>query len=270
MPAGKRYGELRSLFKRANYASDLVRVEQVMSDVIKIADQMAKKYPAMLDDYGKKYCKEIRDRLVQGYGFKMVGIGGNRAVFNIGSEDVVLKVLIEITTTSVQQNQGDLLVGQSSKYTDIFPASYGGDPDGLWMLQEKVTPLTSESEIGDYFYSDRLGRINNADDWEVVMAALEYIITPQFWNEADQWKIGGVMDYMSKKFSDKKKGWYSMDKIVESLMKNPHFAKWIAAIKEFDLGVGDLWLDNLGWNSNDNLVILDSGMGLKRTVGAIS
>lgn len=269
MSSAKRYNELRSLFKRADYATDLARVEQIMADVITTADQMSKKYPAMLDNYGKKYCKEIMERLVKDYGFVMVGKGGNRAVFNIGSEDVVLKVLIEITTLSIQQNQGDLLVGQSSKYTDIFPASYGGDPGGLWMLQEKVIPLTSESEIGDYFYSDRLGRINNSDDWEVVMAALEYIITPQFWNEPDQWKIGGVMEYMSKKFSDKKKGWYTMDKIVESLMKNSHFVKWISAIKEFGLGVGDLWLDNLGWNSNDNLVILDSGMGLKRTVGAL-
>lgn len=93
--------------------------------------------------------KQIQDlngcfEYVKSKGFKKIGEGGSREVFEIPSEDQCIKICKPSMPLGVAQNKAEYEISQQKDLPIAGVVHH--DPHFKWIIMERVTPLSSEIE----------------------------------------------------------------------------------------------------------------------------
>jgi len=253
----------------------------ILSRIVSEVDLMAGEDPGLLEGLGGNWCREFHSRL-RGEGFVEIGRGSSRTVFSYGSFPLVIKVVSHLTQVARAQNLGDLRFSRNEAVGDLFPKSWGGDSGGLWVIQERVIPLSDPSDIGSSLGETRLGKIDSEEDWKVVICCLKWSLDPAGfgdlldigavrygtpkWESLSHlqiWDSGLILDcrkHLEKKFSGRKGDW-SIPALAKDLEKSEVFQKILRAIQLFRISSNDLEdFSNWGKREGGELVLLDSSV----------
>ena len=91
---------------------------------------------------------EVEDKfyhLMAKVGFRELGEGATRTTFTHPDRpELVLKVTH--TAKGFEQNKLETKLGRSSKYADLFTKVFESDPEGLWLIAERVEPIDNERD----------------------------------------------------------------------------------------------------------------------------
>jgi hypothetical protein len=129
--------------------------------------------------YGKSFVEKIKDNVFsevlpyernedlhyervkyieETLGFKLIGRGHFRHVFETGIPGILLKVATDSATSTKQRSDGTLgkvtatdtnlqEVARFNRWPEFFPKSYAYDKKGVWLLVERVNVIETETEF---------------------------------------------------------------------------------------------------------------------------
>jgi|1_EtaG_2_1085319.scaffolds.fasta_scaffold02542_7 bis(5'-nucleosidyl)-tetraphosphatase len=160
-------------------------------------------------------------------------------------------------------NVAEAQSGKNSLF-DIFPKVYPGDPEGNWILSEKVNTLNSAKEMSEFFpeisfpagqmmwillldmgskYAKEMKELHDVGDWDA---------EPDKFNKSvEQLSTNPMGQKVVQKFTE--------------LWKNPTFREVSKAMSYFGIAPHEMRYDNVGYVMRDKkkqFVILDVSVGL--------
>ena len=196
-------------------------------------------------------------------GLEQVGRGMTRKVYTIpGAEDVVLKVAHAEgrggdMSLAMSTNRDEASNSMATRHT-IFPKVYERDQQGLWILSEKVRPLTSREEMQKFFPEADIMQSAFIFPMILSIASEEIRLSP----EEFQQRVNDMKKY-ERSFKVLRK--------FEALKTNSTFNKIANIIAEYRIEPMEIRADNVGVaqrNGKEELVVLDvsTGFALKERV----
>lgn len=211
-----------------------------------------------LEDYKKKYphaSSENLTQFVKSLGLKPLGVGNQRSVFSI-DDDHVIK--IAWNDAGYQANSKEANPKVQSLLRNFVPKVYRADPNGAWIVMDKVTSAEDVEATGMDPYTA-------IDNWFASVGFPESIDFLQINEilfkisesvENGEFSVSEVVDNFAKK-----KGWSEEQK--RDFLESDIFSMLVRSTSDFDKSffrvIGDLGPSNVGWDSDGRPVILDWG-----------
>lgn len=210
------------------------------------------------------------EAFLRGRGFRLEGSGKCRRVWSKGGEGWVVKVVKSLKKDCLEESRKDLEAGMggSGGFAKVFSGG-GWRVDGeflfpVWIIQEKIKPMESVGEIGDYFGLGRFGGIDE-DGYLILESGIEYILNREGVENLLNY-FGESRELLEKKGdlegnirALKRKGYTSLQEFGEDLKKNEKFMNFLRQLRDFNVSYMDLGAENMGWDNDGNLVIIDAG-----------
>jgi hypothetical protein len=222
--------------------------------------------------------EQIKQLLISRGLTKIAEESGARDVFTKRSWNYVIKIAKNLSDDNIKENMADKNVGGPENRRDVFPEvplyskpvkkNYNNverEWFPIWIVQEKVIPLKEVGEIGDYFEFTNF-KIRSIDDFLAVTNTASYILDPDGWKEAisysgddfrllnNRYDLDESEEYLKKKIPN-----YSIESFSKDLKTSQRFGNLLSEIRRTGLSIRDLGSENLGWDKDHNLVILDAG-----------
>lgn len=226
----------------SSWGHELVHPPDPLSKLIPIA-------PATLSfDKQKKHIIEINEFIINSNSFSKLGEGGYRNTYKFKDNPfIVLKVAkFDLSIEdSIFMNKHEIRLGRDPRYVGVFPRTYSFDPDGYWLVQERVMDVDLPSDewaqrICDYFLPGNMpveeGRLDcTEDDVVLLFFAMEYA-------------LAGEKIFNLASLDDE--GEVAVREIAERLKASGqnHWWKWGRALIDKDVTIHDLRPANVGFS----------------------
>lgn len=218
------------------------------------------KDPKVYADYSKPHDEISKQWIDNNIGEKL-GSGYSRMVFEFGDN----KVIKFAYGSEMQDGKASNLVEAKlfNQFPKIFPKAYAHDPDGAWVIVEKVDIIDTVDEfyavlpiqfpvLEDVLNILRQGAPKPDEDlnpyflWMVLSRVFSY-----------DFEGPSSMVYFIKHFRKhygiplpvSKKAW-------EVMTRDSNLMYWVGTLKNLRVGLDDIRFGNVGW-SGDRMVILD-------------
>lgn len=206
----------------------------------------------------------------RGKGFRLEGSGKCRRVWSKEGERWVVKVVKSLKKDCLAESRKDWEAGMggSGGFAKVFSGG-GWRVDGeflfpVWIIQEKIKPMESVGEIGDYFGLGRFGGIDE-EGYLILESGIEYILNREGvesllnYSGEDRKLLDKRGDLEGNIEALKRRGYISLQEFGEDLKKNEKFMNFLRQLRDFNVSYMDLGAENMGWDNDGNLVIIDAG-----------
>lgn len=194
--------------------------------------------------------------IVKELDLEWMGSGSFRiAVSPPGDKSFVTKVVHgRERKSAIEMNKSEFQKQQD--FEGLFPKVYAAANDFSWIIVEKVSPLTDDSLIRDFFpwiedFMYTRHSIGGGDFGEFFRLFLKAA------GSSDKWDSDNGRSSLKKWFGV---GDEEYIKLREKAIKDNLFFKFIKATSSLNIDTDDLTEGNLGLNSKGRLVILDSSI----------
>lgn len=211
------------------------------------------------------------ENFFRGKGFRLEGWGKCRRVWSKEGERWVVKVVRSLREDCLAESRKDWEGGRggSKIFAKVFRGGGLKNRDGeflfpVWIIQEKIKPMESVGEIGDYFGLGRFGGIDE-EGYLILESGIEYILNRE--GVENLLNYSGENQELLDKKGDlegniralKRRGYASLQEFGEDLKKNKKFMNFFGQLADFNVSYMDLGAENMGWDNDGNLVIIDAG-----------
>lgn len=167
----------------SSWGHELLHPSDPLSELIPIT-------PGSLSfDKQKKHIIKINEFITNSNSFSKLGEGAYRNTYRFKDNPfIVLKVArFDLSIKdSIFMNKHEIKLGRDRRYVGVFPRTYSFDPEGYWLVQERVMDVDLPSNewaqrICDYFLPGNMpveeGRLDcTEDDVVLLFFAMEYAV----------------------------------------------------------------------------------------------
>lgn len=180
----------------------------------------------------------------------VVSSGTQRIIFYI-DEDHVLKIPKYSTGADAIKRESNMRV--QGLMSGMLPRVYASDPNGFWMISERVIPLYHDDEMEEWFSKLIKKKVDPSNKFNY--QAFDAILYAM-WKGVESGKSAGdaIYDYLES---------LNNEEFMEKVLHSPTIIKLIRLVDEegsdYRRLLNDLIPMNAGYNSEGDPVILDWG-----------